>query len=233
MNPCTMTRIEAEALTGEIVAKQLQRAKLTSEMELKITAVRESYEGRLDTLVKTEASLTAQLREWAESHPGEFPQGERSIQFVHARIGLRTNPPKVEKIGRKLTWENVLDNMRRIPALCRFIRTPPEELNKQALIEARDTLSLEDLRSAGLTITQGETFYIDPIAQGVALEGMRLVHDWLEAACDNGNNVEARSHMLAASIMGATAFQKGKDFFTVTDAVVTACESLAVGEHRT
>ena len=51
--------------------------------------------------------------------------------------------------------------------------------------------------------------FYHPIAQGVALEGMRLVHDWLEAACDNGSNVEARSHMLAASIMGATAFQKG------------------------
>ncbi|WP_024303492.1 iron-containing alcohol dehydrogenase [Pseudogulbenkiania sp. MAI-1] len=51
--------------------------------------------------------------------------------------------------------------------------------------------------------------FYHPIAQGVALEGMKLVHDWLEKACANGNDIEARSHMLAASIMGATAFQKG------------------------
>lgn len=51
--------------------------------------------------------------------------------------------------------------------------------------------------------------FYHPLAQGVALEGMKLVHDHLTAACDNGNDITARSHMLAASIMGATAFQKG------------------------
>ena len=51
--------------------------------------------------------------------------------------------------------------------------------------------------------------YYHPLAQGVALEGMKLVHDHLETACDDGQNITARSHMLAASIMGATAFQKG------------------------
>lgn len=51
--------------------------------------------------------------------------------------------------------------------------------------------------------------FYHPIAQGVALEGMKLVHDHLETACDNGNDITARSQMLAASIMGATSFQKG------------------------
>lgn len=51
--------------------------------------------------------------------------------------------------------------------------------------------------------------FYHPLAQGVALEGMKLVHDWLPAAYADGHNIEARSHMLAASIMGATAFQKG------------------------
>ena len=41
------------------------------------------------------------------------------------------------------------------------------------------------------------------------MEGMRLVKEWLPAAVENGRNVEARSHMLIASSMGATAFQKG------------------------
>ena len=48
-----------------------------------------------------------------------------------------------------------------------------------------------------------------PLAQGIALEGMRLVRDWLEPACQNGDNIEARSQMQVASSMGATAFQKG------------------------
>ncbi len=51
--------------------------------------------------------------------------------------------------------------------------------------------------------------FYHPLAEGVAVEGMRLVNEWLPAAVENGRNVEARSHMLIASSMGATAFQKG------------------------
>jgi len=48
-----------------------------------------------------------------------------------------------------------------------------------------------------------------PMADGVALEGMRLIKEWLPTAVKDGKNLEARSHMMAAATMGATAFQKG------------------------
>ncbi len=48
-----------------------------------------------------------------------------------------------------------------------------------------------------------------PLADGIALEGMRLIKEWLPVAVKDGKNVAARAHMLAAASMGATAFQKG------------------------
>jgi alcohol dehydrogenase class IV len=48
-----------------------------------------------------------------------------------------------------------------------------------------------------------------PMADGIALEGMRLVHDHLVTATEQGTNLVARSAMMLASTMGATAFQKG------------------------
>jgi hypothetical protein len=48
-----------------------------------------------------------------------------------------------------------------------------------------------------------------PMAEGIAVEGMRLIKDYLPRAVANGQDLEARSHMLVASSMGATAFQKG------------------------
>jgi len=48
-----------------------------------------------------------------------------------------------------------------------------------------------------------------PLADGVALEGMRLIAAYLPRAYDDGRDIEARSRMLAAASMGATAFQKG------------------------
>lgn len=48
-----------------------------------------------------------------------------------------------------------------------------------------------------------------PLADGIALHGMRLVKTHLPRAFANGNDLEARMHMLSAASMGATAFQKG------------------------
>ncbi|MEA3064683.1 MAG: hypothetical protein QOJ27_1129 [Sphingomonadales bacterium] len=48
-----------------------------------------------------------------------------------------------------------------------------------------------------------------PMADGIAAEGTRLIRSWLPRAFENGADVEARGHMLAAAAMGATAFQKG------------------------
>ena len=43
----------------------------------------------------------------------------------------------------------------------------------------------------------------------MALEGMRLVKDYLPRAYADGTDIEARAHMMSAAAMGATAFQKG------------------------
>ena len=48
-----------------------------------------------------------------------------------------------------------------------------------------------------------------PMSQGMALEGMRLVKEYLPRAYTDGTDLEARSHMMSAAAMGATAFQKG------------------------
>ena len=48
-----------------------------------------------------------------------------------------------------------------------------------------------------------------PMADGIALEGMRLINKWLLVAVNDGKNVEARMNMLTAASMGSTAFQKG------------------------
>ena len=48
-----------------------------------------------------------------------------------------------------------------------------------------------------------------PMADGIALGGMRLINKWLIEAVKNGSNLEARMNMLTAASMGSTAFQKG------------------------
>lgn len=51
--------------------------------------------------------------------------------------------------------------------------------------------------------------FFHPMADGIALEGMRLIKEYLPLAVSHGKDLHARAHMLIASSMGATAFQKG------------------------
>mgnify|MGYP000524743052 FL=1 len=48
-----------------------------------------------------------------------------------------------------------------------------------------------------------------PMADGIAIEGMKLIKESLLVAVKNGKDLKARINLLAAASMGSTAFQKG------------------------
>ena len=50
---------------------------------------------------------------------------------------------------------------------------------------------------------------VPEISEGISIEGIKRVRDNLERVVFNGNDLEARTNMLVASTMGATAFQRG------------------------
>ncbi|SIQ22253.1 alcohol dehydrogenase [Rhizobium sp. RU20A] len=51
--------------------------------------------------------------------------------------------------------------------------------------------------------------FYHPMSAGIALEGMRLVKEYLPRAFKDGTDIEARANMMSAAAMGAVAFQKG------------------------
>lgn len=64
-----------------------------------------------------------------------------------------------------------------------------------------------DALSHNLEALSANAFH--PMAEGIALQGIRLVKDYLPRAVTDGGDIEARTCMLVASSMGATAFQRG------------------------
>lgn len=70
--------------------------------------------------------------------------------------------------------------------------------------------------------------FFHPMSQGIALEGMRLVKEWLPVAVTDGSRIEARASMLIASSMGAVAFQKG---LGAMHAMSHPCSSLRGTHH--
>lgn len=70
--------------------------------------------------------------------------------------------------------------------------------------------------------------FFHPMGSGIALEGLRLAKTWLPVAVADGRNLEARAFMLAASSMGAVAFQKG---LGAMHAMSHPCSSLRGTHH--
>lgn len=92
----------------------------------------------------------------------------------------------------------------------------PDMMPRVAVLDPRLTVSLPRTLTAATgmdALAHAVEAYCapgyHPFADGIALEGMRLVKDFLPRAFVDGHDVEARGSMLAAAAMGATAFQKG------------------------
>ncbi|MDB0032123.1 iron-containing alcohol dehydrogenase [Alphaproteobacteria bacterium] len=92
----------------------------------------------------------------------------------------------------------------------------PKMLPQIAILDPSLTLNLPKSITAGTGMdalahcleAYSSPFY-HPMAEGTALEGLRLVKENIQEVYHNGKNIEARAHMLVASMMGAAAFQKG------------------------
>lgn len=92
----------------------------------------------------------------------------------------------------------------------------PGLLPKVALLDPELTLSLPSHITAA-TGMDALTHLVEaflargyhPMADGIALEGMRMVAENLRQVVEKGHDLEAREQMLMASLMGAVAFQKG------------------------
>lgn len=92
----------------------------------------------------------------------------------------------------------------------------PRMLPEQVILDPELTVGLPKMITAATGMDalshNLEAFcspFYHPMAEGIALEGIRLIAEYLPRAVADGNDIEARTQMLVCSSMGATAFQKG------------------------
>lgn len=132
-----------------------------------------------------------------------------NVTGIAPTIGVPTTSGTGSEVGRASVITDIRDRTKKIifhpkmqPAL--VIADPELTLGLPAHVTAAVGM---DALSHNLEAYCSASYH--PMAEGIALEGMRLIKDWLPVAVRDGANLEARSHMMVASSMGATAFQKG------------------------
>ncbi|MGD9919831.1 MAG: iron-containing alcohol dehydrogenase [Pseudorhodoplanes sp.] len=92
----------------------------------------------------------------------------------------------------------------------------PAMMPKVAICDPELTIGMPPLITAGTGLDALAhcleaycALFYHPMADGIAIEGTRLVKEFLARAYRDGNDIEARAQMMSAAAMGATAFQKG------------------------
>lgn len=131
------------------------------------------------------------------------------ISKIAPIIAIPTTAGTGSEVGRASVITNTKTHMKKIIY-------HPKVLPSAVICDPELTVSMPKFITAGTGLDAFahcvEAFSspnFHPMSQGIALEGMRLVKKYLPRAYQNKDDLDARSNMMCAALMGATAFQKG------------------------
>ena len=159
VRPAIATRAEFEALVGELAREIIGQRDAQNALDAAINELRKRYEPDLIEAGEEVAEKLKLAQEFCDAHAELFPKDRKSLDLVHATVGYRTGQPKLKTL-RGWTWGKVLDAMRDVSALKKFIRTK-EEPDKEGLIARREEL-VDVLPLAGMQCVQEESFFVEP-----------------------------------------------------------------------
>lgn len=151
---------QASAVVAEIGAAQRELQRIEAAMNDALATIKEEFEIQAAPIKGLVETKTKALQIWGEANRATLTrEGKvKTAQLPAGEIGWRTRPPRCLVRGE----EAVIETLRRI-GLARFIRTK-EEVNKEACLnEAAVAKSVP-----GISITQGEDFFVQPFEAELA-----------------------------------------------------------------
>ena len=133
--------------------------KINADIELQCAKIREKRADELTRLSDEREQAFDTLQAYAVENQAELFTKKKSLDMAHGTIGFRTGTPKL-KTMKGFTWASALNLVREF--LPSFIRTT-EEIAKDKLLADRDAEGMgEKMAQCGITVTQDETFYVEP-----------------------------------------------------------------------
>ena len=124
-------------------------------------------------------------------------------------IAVPTTSGTGSEVGRASVIHDVVENVKKIifhPKMLPQVVIADPELTLGLNVKMTAATGMDAL-SHNLEAYCAPGYH--PMADGIALEGIRLIKENLVTVVKDGDDIDARGHMIVASMMGATAFQKG------------------------
>lgn len=149
---------DAEDIFAEYATADAERQKLTAQMDVKLTEIREKYSDKLTELEEKKAEAFEKLQYFATTQPELFAK-KKSISLTHGVLGFRTATPSL-KTAKGYTWPSIVNLLKEFAP--GYVRTK-EEADKEKLLADRDDADTQTLFiKCGIKVEQAETFFVEP-----------------------------------------------------------------------
>ena len=158
-SPAIRTRQQLETVVANIVEMQRSRAEMIRTKEAEIDAIWDKHRAPLAEVERYLDMETAWVENWMRENPGSLGE-DRCLHCEYATIGFRPMTPRLERASRRWTWSRIAETLSGVAWGKRYLRQPPAEVDKEALVADLANLSLIELREAGIKIVQGERFFV-------------------------------------------------------------------------
>ncbi|MGH2645262.1 MAG: host-nuclease inhibitor Gam family protein [Chitinophagaceae bacterium] len=171
------TRVKKQIITGMITREMADDAfaeyadsdawqqKLTAQMDVQITKIREKYSDELQILQEVKDAAFEQMQAYATDNRDQFGN-RKSMEFSHGVLGFRTGTPKL-KTKKGFTWPSVTNLLKTfLPA---YVRISEEPAKDRLLADREDPAVSQLFDKVGIYIDQDESFYVELKKEEIAI----------------------------------------------------------------
>ena len=154
-----ITSEQMEQAFADYAKADARQQKITAEMDVAMTKIREKWQDELAKLAETKDNAFDILQAYALENRDELFTKKKSLDTTHGTIGFRTGTPKLKTL-KGFTWASVVNMLKEF--LPGYVRTS-EEANKEKLLADRESEEVVALfPKVGITVVQDETFFVEP-----------------------------------------------------------------------
>ncbi len=160
----TYTRSDAERILEEYARAEADLTSLKQKKALEVAKINEKYADTMEALETEMNNSFDKLQKFAEQNDTLFTSS-RSIKFSFGSLGFRKGMPSLKIAVKDITWDNVVDRIKRLKAT-EFLRTKVEVDKKKLLDERNDQKVVKLIQKAGLEVEVTESFFVKTNLEG-------------------------------------------------------------------
>ena len=160
-----INREDAEQAFAEYASADAEVQKLTAQMDIQITKIREKYQDKLAELQEVKEQAFDKMQTFATENRDQFGN-RKSMEMAHGVLGFRTGTPKLKTL-KGFTWPSVLNLLKEY--LPTYIRVAEEPAKDRLLADREDPEVSAKFTKVGIYVDQDETFFVEPKKEEIAL----------------------------------------------------------------